>query len=59
MKYDCKEKIYVRFILSKRLKRREWEKIKFLFPKFCGRRRPPLNSRTVFNAILWIYISRH
>ena len=32
----------------------QWEKIKFMFEESKRRGRPPLNSRTVFNAILWI-----
>lgn len=34
----------------------QWNKIKFLFPKKKVRR-PPLDPRTVFNAILWILSS--
>ena len=32
----------------------QWEKIKFIFEESKRRGRSPLNSRTVFNAILWI-----
>ena len=32
----------------------QWNRIKCLFPKEKKVGRPPLNSRTVFNAVLWI-----
>ena len=38
----------------KEIPKAQWNKIKFLFPVRQKIDRPSLNSRTVFNAILWI-----
>ncbi|MBO4780154.1 MAG: transposase, partial [Selenomonadaceae bacterium] len=32
----------------------QWNRIKYLFPESKKVGRPPLNPRTVFNAVLWI-----
>ena len=35
----------------------QWNRIKFLFPESKQVGRPPLNPRTVFNAVLWLLCS--